>query len=260
MCEVKQFADPSGNVWKYVFHFEDAIAEAVLYRYGTFKERTVMCVSVQSGCPVGCVFCGTGKKFIRNLTIDEIEYQDFRTVKESEGCPNCKNTLRVVKAIELGHIFKLGTKYSDALGANFLSAEGKEKPIIMGSYGIGVERILACFIEQNSDENGIIWKNPLKPFDIHLIGLNISKFEEISQTCENIYKELKQNNIDVLYDDRNESAGVKFNDADLIGIPIQIIIGKKNLDNGLVEIKNRQSGERETKKIEDVIPFIISKV
>lgn len=179
----------------------------------------------------------------RDCKIDE--YYDLRTVREGEPCIKNGSPLRIVKAIELGHIFKLGTKYSEALGARFLDSEGKEHPIIMGSYGIGVERIMASYIEQNYDEAGIIWNKALTPFDFHLIGLGLSKTPEVKEACEKIYSDLTGLNLEVLFDDRDENPGVKFNDADLIGIPYQIIVGKKNLDNGKVEIKDRKTGERE---------------
>lgn len=179
----------------------------------------------------------------RDCKIDE--YFDLRTVREGEPCIINGSPIRIVKAIELGHIFKLGTKYSEALGARFLDAEGKEHPIIMGSYGIGVERIMASYIEQNFDDAGIIWNKTLAPFDFHLIGLGMNKAPEIKEACENIYNQLNELNFEVLFDDRDENPGVKFNDADLIGIPYQIIVGKKNLDNAKIEIKNRRTGQRE---------------
>lgn len=181
--------------------------------------------------------------FTRDCNIDE--YLDLRTVREGEPCIINGSPLRIVKAIELGHIFKLGTKYSEALGARFLDAEGKEHPIIMGSYGIGVERIMASYIEQNFDEAGIIWNKVLTPFDFHLIGLALNKSPDVEEACNRIYSELSELKFDVLFDDRDENPGVKFNDADLIGIPYQIIVGKKNLDNGKIEIKNRKTGTRE---------------
>jgi prolyl-tRNA synthetase len=184
------------------------------------------------------------------------EFHDLRTVSSGERCPQCGKELRVIKAIELGHIFKLGTKYSEALGATFLDSESNERPIIMGSYGIGVERILACFLEQNNDEHGILWKEPLTPFQVHLLGLNMRKFEEIGIGCEKIYNDLKANGFDVLYDDRDESAGIKFNDADLIGIPLQVVVGKKNFDNGNIEVKYRESGERKVIGIKDLNNFV----
>ena len=176
--------------------------------------------------------------------VENIEYADLRTVQKGETCTRCGAELDVFKAIELGHIFKLGTKYSEALGATFLDENGKEKPIVMGSYGIGVERVLACYIEQNYDDKGIIWDEHLKPFDIHLLGLNMKK-EIVSETAEKIYSELKENGYDVLFDDRvSVQAGVKFNDADLIGVPVQVVVGERGLKEGKVEIKLRRTGER----------------
>jgi prolyl-tRNA synthetase len=176
--------------------------------------------------------------------VPSIEYFDLRIAKTGEKCVRCGSTLEVFKAIELGHIFKLGTKYSEALGVNFLDENGKEKPIVMGSYGIGVERILACFIEQNYDEKGLIWKDPLQPFDIHLIGLNM-KNTEVSKAAEQLYINLISDGYDVLFDDRIDvSAGFKFNDADLLGMPVQIIVGEKNLKAGNIELKNRKSGNK----------------
>ena len=192
--------------------------------------------------------------FDRDCQIDE--FHDMRTIQPGEACPKCGEAVRVVKAIELGHIFKLGTKYSEALGANFLDSEGKEKPIIMGSYGIGVERIMACYMEQHFDDNGIIWKGPLAPFDAHILSLGTNKSQEVADAADKLYEDLKAEGFDVLYDDRNDSPGVKFNDADLIGIPVQIIVGMKNLKNGNLEVKNRESGERSVVKIEDIPAFI----
>ena len=176
--------------------------------------------------------------------VPKIEYSDLRMVETGEKCTKCGEELAVFKAIELGHIFKLGTKYSEAMGANFLNENGQAKPIIMGSYGIGVERVLACYIEQNFDEKGIIWKGPLKPFDIHLIGLNMKK-DLVEKESNNIYNELITEDYDVLFDDRKDAqAGFKFNDAELIGIPVQVIIGEKNIKEGLIEIKKRGSEEK----------------
>ncbi len=189
--------------------------------------------------------------FTRDCNIDE--YYDLRTAQEGEPCPKCGSDLRVVRAIELGHIFKLGTKYSEALGANFLDAEGKEHPIIMGSYGIGVERILACFIELYHDEQGIIWNKSLTPFHVHLIGLNVAKSDEVKDTAEKLYRELQDAGFEVLYDDRADNPGVKFNDADLLGMPVQVIVGHKGLKNGTVEFKYRAAGDRNNIKIDETI-------
>jgi len=176
--------------------------------------------------------------------VPSIEYFDLRVVESGEKCTRCNHELEVFKAIELGHIFKLGTKYSEALEVNFLDEKGETHPVIMGSYGIGVERVMACFLEQNYDEKGILWSKELAPFDVHLIGLNM-KSDLIRSACDKIYKDLQANNFEVLFDDRKDiSAGVKFNDADLLGMPIQIIVGEKNLKDSKVEIKIRRSGEK----------------
>jgi len=187
----------------------------------------------------------------------DIKYKDLRTVKEGEETTDRKSKLKITRAIEVGHIFKLGTKYAIALGATFLDAEGKENPLIMGSYGIGVERTAAAYIEQNNDEKGIIWKGEIAPFQVILISLN-QKNEEVKDISEEFYKELKNNNIEVLFDDRAEvRPGVKFNDADLIGIPLQLILGEKNLREGNVEIKIRRTGERIIIKKEDVLNKVL---
>jgi len=195
--------------------------------------------------------------FLRDCHIDA--YYDLRTVRQGEPCPIDGSPINIVKAIELGHIFKLGTKYSEALGAYFLDKYGNEHPIIMGSYGIGVERIIACYIEQNHDQYGIIWDYPLTPFDIHLVGIN-TKSNLISTECENIYIELTNNGFEVLYDDRDENPGVKFNDADLIGIPIQIIIGEKNIKKGLVEVKIRRTNQRELIPREEILNYLKDRI
>jgi prolyl-tRNA synthetase len=185
--------------------------------------------------------------------VPNIEYADLRTVENGESCVRCSSTLEVFKAIELGHIFKLGTKYSEALGVNYLDENGKEHPIVMGSYGIGVERIFACYIEQNYDDKGIIWKKPLAPFDIHLIGLNM-KNGLVADTSNKLYDDLQKEGFEVLYDDRNDvSAGVKFNDADLLGMPVQVIVGEKNLKDGKVELKLRVTNEKSILELSGLI-------
>ncbi len=176
--------------------------------------------------------------------VKKIEYADLRVVQSGENCTNCGNKLEVFAAIELGHIFKLGTKYSEALGALYLDENGKENPIVMGSYGIGVERIMACFLEQNHDENGIIWDKVIAPFDIQLIGLNL-KNDKVVKASEKIYNDLSNAGYEVLFDDRLDAqAGFKFKDADLLGMPLQIIVGDKKLNDDKVEIKLRRSGKR----------------
>lgn len=185
--------------------------------------------------------------------VTDIEYSDLRTVENGESCSRCGSTLEVFKAIELGHIFKLGTKYSEALGVNYLDENGKEHPIVMGSYGIGVERIFACYIEQNFDDKGIIWKQPLAPYNIHLIGLNM-KNGLVAETSNKLYDDLQMEGFEVLFDDRNDvSAGVKFNDADLLGMPVQVIVGEKNLKDGKVELKQRVTNEKNVLELSGLI-------
>jgi len=187
-----------------------------------------------------------------------IEYKDLRVVKEGENTADGKSTIKITKAIEVGHIFKLGTKYSEALDAKFLDADGKENPIVMGSYGIGVERTAASFIEQNHDEKGIIWKGEIAPFKVLLISLNQNNVD-IKNLCEQYYKELREKRIEVLFDDRADvRPGVKFNDADLIGIPVQLIVGEKNYKDGNVELKIRSTGERMIINKNDVTAKIMS--
>ncbi len=187
----------------------------------------------------------------RDVKVDG--YFDLRKVEDGEPCINCGNPLRIVNTIEIGHIFKLGTKYSDAMRATFLDEKGQEKPIIMGSYGIGVERIIACYIEQNHDENGIIWNRAIAPFHVHLISVNTEN-RDVVETADKIYEKLNAEKVEVIYDDRLDvSPGFKFKDADLLGMPLQVIVSERNLKNGEVEIKVRRTGERILVKVEDLV-------
>ncbi len=191
---------------------------------------------------------------MRDVKVDG--YYDLRIVTAHEPCVNCNKPYRIVNAIELGHIFKLGTKYSNALNALFLDEKGEQKSIIMGSYGIGVERIIACNIEQNHDKFGIIWNKTITPFRVHQVLVN-SNVENVVKVSENIYKNLLDNQISVLYDDRsNVSPGFKFKDADLLGMPLQVIVGEKNIVKGNVEVKNRRTGERQIVGTDHLLDFI----
>lgn len=161
-----------------------------------------------------------------------------------QSCPKCKaSKLRKQVAIELGHIFQLGTKYSDSLGAKFLDKDGKLRPMIMGCYGIGVSRVIAAIIEKHHDDKGIKWPKGVAPFDVEILPVGGKDDKEVSAAAEEIYRELIKHGVDVLVDDRDESAGRKFNDADLIGIPLRITVGKRNLSEGKIEIKVRETGE-----------------
>jgi prolyl-tRNA synthetase len=190
----------------------------------------------------------------RDVNVDG--YFDLRTVEAGEACCSCGSPLKVTNAIELGHIFKLGTKYSDSLNVTYLDENGQAKPVVMGSYGIGIERILACAIEQNNDKDGIIWNKALAPYLVHVTAINMNN-QEVVQTATMLYTELNASGLDVLFDDRNNvSPGFKFKDADLLGMPVHVIVGEKGLKNNQVEVKVRRTGERTMVPIADVIPFV----
>ena len=177
----------------------------------------------------------------RDFKIDQIA--NIRYVTRGDKCPKCSHELDVSQGIEVGHVFKLGTKYSDALKARFLDANGKENSIIMGCYGIGINRIIASLIERSHDENGIIWPLSLAPYQVIIIPVNVNDTNSMGM-ANSIYDDLTNNEgTDVLLDDRDQRPGVKFKDADLIGIPIKIIIGKKFTETKELEIKLRKSGE-----------------
>jgi prolyl-tRNA synthetase len=179
-------------------------------------------------------------------------YADLRSARDGDVCPTCQQgVLKIMRGIEVGHIFKLGSKYSESMGATFLDDKGKQRPMIMGCYGIGIGRTAAAAIEQNHDEAGIIWPAPLAPFDCEVLAVNVKK-PEVVKEAERIYGELKQNGLEVLFDDRDERAGVKFKDADLIGIPLRVVVGERNLAEGMVEVKERRSGEVRLVKVADV--------
>jgi prolyl-tRNA synthetase len=190
-------------------------------------------------------------KGIRPGTDFTAEWFDIHIVKQGDLCPKCNAPLKIERVIEIGNIFKLGTKYSVPLQAFYLDEKGQEKPIIMGSYGIGPARIAAAAIEQNHDKDGIIWPKSITPFDVEILPLNI-KDSKTADIAERLYKGLIEKGIEVLIDDRDGRAGVKFKDADLIGIPTQIILGEKNLKEGFVEIKDRKTKEARKIKIEEV--------
>lgn len=189
----------------------------------------------------------------RDFNIDE--YGDFRFILEGEQLSDGSGEAKFAEGIEVGQVFKLGTKYSESMNATFLDNQGKAQPLIMGCYGIGVSRTLSAIVEQNNDENGIIWPKSVTPFDLHLITINPKKEEQL-ELSNQLYSQLQQQ-YDVLYDDRQERAGVKFNDADLIGLPIRIVVGKRAAE-GIVEVKVRQTGESEEVHIDDLVKHVAS--
>jgi prolyl-tRNA synthetase len=179
------------------------------------------------------VHCG------RDFSVDA--FADLRNARAGDASPKGGGLLCTAKGIEVGHVFMLGTKYSEAMGAKFLDAAGQERPAVMGCYGIGVGRTAAAAIEQNYDAKGIIWPAPIAPFDVHLLPL--SQSAKVEETVRSLYEQLADAGIEALWDDRDERAGVKFNDADLIGIPYQVVIGEKGLAKGSVELKERKTGQ-----------------
>ena len=178
----------------------------------------------------------------RDFTQASIVVTDLRMVKEGDACPRCGAPLTMTRGIEAGQVFTLGTKYSQAMGATFLDEKGKEQPLYMGCYGIGVGRTMAAAIEQNNDEHGIIWPRAIAPFEVVVVAVNAKKEEQL-QYAEAVYGECRQAGIDTLLDDRKERAGVKFADCDLIGYPVRVVIGPKAVEEGQIEVKVRKTGE-----------------
>jgi prolyl-tRNA synthetase len=184
---------------------------------------------------------------------------DIRQITPDDACPLCGGELRLTEGIEVGHIFKLGTAYSEAMQATFQDSEGREKPFVMGCYGIGVSRVVAAALEQNHDKNGIIFPLPVAPFQAIILNLGVNS-EKISSAAEKLYKDLQQQGVEVLYDDRDERPGSKFKDADLIGIPYRITVGRTFEKEGKVEIRRRRGGETETVEFERAAGIIDEKI
>jgi prolyl-tRNA synthetase len=181
------------------------------------------------------------------------------TIVPGDACPSCGEPLSVDRGIEVGHVFQLGTKYADAMGARYVDDEGNEHPIVMGSYGIGVSRVLAAIVEEYHDKDGITWPAMLAPYDVHLIVLpgRGDAAAGVVQAADRIYEELSNAGRSVLYDDREASPGVKFADADLLGMPVQLVVGAKGLARGVVERKSRVTGERSELPIDSVVNDVV---
>lgn len=195
--------------------------------------------------------------FGKDFSVEEVA--DFRQLTEHDPCPSCGSSIRLVEGIEVGHIFKLGTNYSESMGAYYQDADGNELPLVMGCYGIGVSRVVAAAIEQNHDDNGIIFPVPLAPYQVAVLNLDL-KDQEVSAAAEEIYTELTEAGFDAFIDDREERPGVKFKDADLLGFPYRITVGKRFKQTGQVEIRERKSGETEDIAIEEVIAYVTKRV
>jgi prolyl-tRNA synthetase len=187
---------------------------------------------------------------------------DIAAANEGHACPECGEELHTSRGVEVGNIFKLGTRYSDSMGCTYLDKDGKSKPVIMGSYGIGVGRLLACVAEEHHDERGLMWPITIAPYHVHLVALKGGE-----EAADKLRIALESNGVEVLYDDRDESPGVKFNDADLIGIPIRLTVSERSLKNGGVEMKLRQEAQinivpesQIQQKVKDVIDMLYSKI
>lgn len=185
----------------------------------------------------------------RDFRMDQIF--DLRMVIAGEKCPKCGGSLVEARGIEVGQVFKLGTKYSKALNATFLDENGQEKPCVMGCYGVGVSRTIASAIEQNNDKDGIIWPIPIAPYHVILVPVSM-KDSQVVETADKLYEELRNEGVEVIIDDRDERPGVKFKDADLVGYPLRVTVGSKTLAEGKVELRFRKSGEMELVKIEEL--------
>lgn len=193
----------------------------------------------------------------RDFKVDE--WADLVTVLAGDPCPHCGRPLSAARGIEVSQVFQLGTKYSEAMGATFMDEDGKEKPLIMGCYGVGVSRTLAAIVEQHNDENGIIWPVSVAPYEVSVIPLDPKK-EDCAKATDRLVQELLDAGLDVVVDDRDERPGFKFADNDLMGFPYQVVIGKRGLKNGTFELKDRATGEREDISIDEAAAIVAARV
>ncbi len=182
-------------------------------------------------------------------------FADIREAREGDRCPTCGGELHFQTAIEVGHIFKFGSRYSEPLGASFLDEDGIEKPLIGGSYGVGPARVMAAAVEQHHDENGIVWPSSIAPYDVHVLSLDGGS-DDVRARAEELVAELGGAGLDVLYDDRDERPGEKFADADLIGCPVRVIVGKKTLDDGAADVRRRDGSSEQRVAIADVLKWV----
>ena len=188
--------------------------------------------------------------------IDEPETVDIRNVVEGDPTPGGSGTLSIARGIEVGHIFQLGTKYSEALGAKVLDSDGKERVMEMGCYGIGITRIVGAAIEQNHDDAGIIWPEPLTPFDVVIVPINLNRSDTVREAAEALYAELTEAGLEVLFDDRDARPGVKFADAELIGVPHRLVVSERGLGNGELEYRHRSESESRNLKREEALTLL----
>lgn len=230
------------------------------------KDLTMPVIVDRSAAHLSDFVCGankdgyhfTGANWDRDIS--DYTIADIRNVVEGDPSPCGQGTLEIKRGIEVGHIFQLGKKYSSAMNASVLNEGGKNEVLNMGCYGIGVSRIVASAIEQNHDKYGIIWPEPIAPFKVVLIPMNMHKSHRVKEVAEKLYAQLSEAGVEVLFDDRKERPGVMFNDMELLGIPHSVVIGERNLDEQLVEYKHRRSGDKEKVAIDDVLTFVRGKL
>ena len=200
----------------------------------------------------------TGVNWGRDLP--EPGFVDIRNVIEGDPSPDGKGTLQIARGIEVGHVFQLGLKYSEVMNANVLDADGREHPMLMGCYGIGITRFVAAAIEQNNDDGGISWPEAIAPFNVYIVPINLHKSPRVQEACDKIHDELTSRGVEVLYDDRSARPGVKFADCDLLGIPHRIVVGERGLDGGTLEYKHRCSPDTEEVAIETLVDFLEKRI
>ena len=187
---------------------------------------------------------------------DQVLSEDIRNIAEGDASPCGNGTVQIKRGIEVGHVFQLGDKYSKALNASVLNKEGREQVMTMGCYGIGITRVVASAIEQNYDDNGIIWPDSIAPFQIAIIGMNMHKSEQVTEQAEKLYQQLIDLGYDVILDDRNERPGVKFADMELMGIPHRFVIGDRGLKESKIEYKGRRDSDNQHIDIDAIGDFI----
>jgi len=202
--------------------------------------------------------CGANEEGYHYTNVNErnfnATYEDFRFIQEGDQSPDGQGFIKFAKGIEVGHVFKLGTRYSEAMGATYLDENGRSQPMIMGCYGIGVSRTVAAIAEQFNDENGLLWPEAVTPYQVHVIPVNV-KNDEQRELGEKLYNELLDNRFEVLLDDRQERAGVKFADSDLIGLPVRVTVGKR-ASEGIVEVKVRKTGESLEVSVDNLVSTV----
>ncbi|MCM3793850.1 proline--tRNA ligase [Priestia megaterium] len=202
--------------------------------------------------------CGANEEGYHYTNVNErnfnATYEDFRFIREGDQSPDGQGVIKFAKGIEVGHVFKLGTRYSEAMGATYLDENGRSQPMIMGCYGIGVSRTVAAIAEQFNDENGLLWPEAVTPYQVHVIPVNV-KNDEQRELGEKLYNELLDNRFEVLLDDRQERAGVKFADSDLIGLPVRVTVGKR-ASEGIVEVKVRKTGESLEVSVDNLVSTV----